>query len=477
MTWFSKALILLLSIVIHIITIGHVFSFGFLVNVFQNTFTIDFTNGTLTGTNQSTLVEVTSIGTVQLGLTMGLQFLTIFAFNSATPILGSNSFVELFLFIGVGSWFGGVFGGSYVVNYAQLIGIYGVFTGIGTALLYWTSLTLVMTLQGVENWKYFITAIVVTAGAVGQILYALIFAPLYTTDEIIWWDGNSHQLWRVTFRWLGIIGGGILLLCTLGITMARRLDCVDSTITPVETIKNEKELIYDTQLSNFVACGGCPNYKRVDSALTSAFWIFVFSSFFNNAAIYTPIVQYVEYLKSIGLTSFETQLNLVWVAVGSAVGRIIPGIIICKSNLTPYVYIFSQLWLLITIGCWLVVTDYIGATVFSVFFGIGAGLCITSTLQLLLSFSSGEFTTTRLWPVGRNATPLLMVPITLIGMTLGAVGAGTVFGAIYQAAGGDDDETVGYRIAIICTIAMQAAGTLLAIMVPIVLSCTKKPKE
>lgn len=475
----SECIIIFLTAAIHVIMFGHMNTFGFLVDVFETTFSIDFKNGTATGVNASTLTEVSSIGTVQLGLTVGLQFVTVGAFNSASLDFGSNVWAELFMFVGAVLWFGGVFGGSYAANYPQLIGIYGTFTGIGNALLHWTTLTLVMTLRATTKWKFITTSLVITAGAIGQIIFALVVVPSYTTEQAEWLDGSLCQQWRVAFRLVAIIGGGSILLFVVGIVAARRLDC-DTTTTqieplPIKTSRDDNIEKSDNGLCYYVACAGCPKFKRTNAGLTCAYWLFVVAVVCNSFAVYTPYMQLVRYLIDKGLTQKETQFIIVWIAIGSVIGRLVPGIITCKSWIVPYIFIISQACILIIMSCWLIVIDYNSAVIFSIFFGIGSGISATATMNMTLAFGSGDFDTG--WPLSRNIVQLLMIPVSLLGMTSGALGAGTLFGVIFSSAGGDVDHEKGYSTAIIFATCVQGLSLLFSIMVPVTLYCCKKRKD
>lgn len=447
--------------VIHLIIVGHVFTFGFLIDPFMKTFTIE--NGTtIANSTELSLTFVSSIGTVQLGLFMGLQFLTTLAFNYRQN-LPKSKWSEGFVAFGIISWFCGTFFSTLTTNGEQLFGVYATLTGLGGALVYWTTLAMITDIDS-DN---FTLATVIVFGGVGQLLFSVVVAPYYTLDYIQGF-GGMQQSWKVAMQYVAIIELVLLLASFVTIWLIRwNVCCVVNRTDPNYTpMRNSSRSLSSARMkksdSSNIVDEEIKIFGSTNCSLRTAYWLLVLTTLTSGFAMYAPYVQLVEYMLSLDtpLTTSETTLVLMVVAIASIVGRLllfIPSIVgRCLNEepiLWPGVLLFVQVHNAVVIGCWQVVYSYAGAMVFGTFFGLGFGIQLGTTLLLTKDFSevankSSEDT--------RNTFALNLVPIS-IAMAVSAVGAGTVFGAIFDAC---DSDGRGYLCAINASMVFQLLAVL-----------------
>lgn len=465
MSCLRKTSLTVLLALFHFVVVGHIFSFGFLVDPFEKTFTI--ANGTtVINSTELTLTYVSSIGTVQLGLFMGLQFLSALAFNYRSDMT-NNYLPELFLLFGVACWFIGTFAATYTTTGSELFGVYAVLTGIGGSLIYWTTLALSVWVdkmgrepdgmdkkrQESYNWPM---TVVVVSGGISQLFYSLVVAQYYTVDQVLWF-GLQEQAWRVALRYVAIVGVSIMAGAMILYMLIRwNVMCSSGKVNAGRSTNNGYTLGRSTE--KWSMCGSTSTY-----AIT-AYVLLVFTVVFSGYAMYAPYVHLVEYLLSMDtpLTTIETTYVITTIGVMSVVGRGIGSVIqmilvscIGKSKMYwPGMLLFVQAHNTIVIGCWQVIISYAGAVVFAVFFGLGFGLSLTSILMITGEFGDGSYTNSPNSPNKNNTYALHLIPISL-AMAVSVVGAGTVFGAIYDAC---EVSSTGYICAINAALGIQAAA-------------------
>lgn len=463
MSCLRKTSLTVLLALFHFVIVGHIFSFGFLVDPFEKTFTI--ANGTtVINSTELTLTYVSSIGTVQLGLFMGLQFLSAMAFYYRSDET-NNYLPELFILFGMACWFIGTFAATYTTTGSELFGVYAVLTGIGGSLIYWTTLALAVKVdkmggesdsmdkkkQESYNWPM---TIAIVSGGISQLLYSLVVAQYYTVDQVLWF-GMQEQAWRVALRYVAIIGVSIMTGAMILYMLIRwNVMCSSGKVNYAQVNGMPRGDFSGT--GKLSMCGSPSTY-----AIT-AFVLLVFTVVFSGYAMYAPYVHLVEYLLSMDtpLTTIETTYVITTIGVMSVVGRFI-GVFIkmilaqcgMKKSLMywPGMLLFVQAHNTVVIGCWQAIISYAGAIVFAVFFGLGFGLSLTSILMITDAYGAGSYTS---MPPRSNTYALYLIPISL-AMAVSVVGAGTVFGAIYDAC---EVSSTGYICAINAALGIQAAA-------------------
>lgn len=457
----------------HFVVVGHVFSFGFLVDPFERAFTI--TNGsTVINSTELTLTYVSSIGTVQLGLFMGLQFISALAFYYRSAVT-TNYLPEIFIMMGIVFWFVGTFAATYTTTGPQLFGVYSVLTGVGGSLIYWTTLALagimptnksgmpsnkttVLNSKSMNSWPL---TIVIVSGGLSQLFYSLVVAQYYTTDQVLW-VGMEEQAWRVALRYVALIGVSIMTVAIILLMMIRwNIICTSKNNGSIEQAPLMQESA-QFQGSLTKPKGGeravCCNFTTY---AILAYVLLVLTVVFSGYAMYAPYVHLVEYLLSMDtpLTTIETTYVVTTIGVMSVVGRLVGAVLqtaLAQCGVKSHMYwpgmlLFVQAHNAVVIGCWQVITSYAGAIVFAVFFGLGFGLSLASIIMITADYGDGIFSNTK---GVQNTYALYLIPISL-AMSISVVGAGTVFGAIYDSC---NPSNTGYICAINAALGMQAAA-------------------
>jgi len=443
--------------VIHLIVVGHVFTFGFLVDPFMKTFTI--VNGTtIVNSTELSLTYVSSIGTIQIGLFTGLQFLTALAFTYRTEVQFSK-WPESFVIFGIVCWFSGTFASTYTTSGPELFGVYATLTGVGSALIYWTTLAMITDIDAGDKTLTF----VLTFGGLGQLLFSILVAPYYTLEYVDGF-GATEQSWKITLRAVAILGFCLMTIC-IGIIAALRLNIccvterrqVEYTPVSIQQSLSQSNVVKLNRIFLF----GSPNVYAM-----TAYWLLVKTTLMSGFAMYAPYVQLVEFMLNLSppLTTFETTLVLMLVAITSIIGR---GVLIfvpfCFGRrvsreymLWPYILLIVQIYNVVVIGCWQVIYSYAGAMIFAAFFGLGFGILFGTTLLLTKDFSRQVYCKNGELNLRQNTFALHLIPISL-AMAISAVGAGTVFGAIFDACNADG---TGYLCAINSAMGFQLAAVL-----------------
>ena len=425
-------IITICGVCVHVLTLGNILNFGFLVPVFESTFAEDFENGTLidSGMDRISLLQVDSIGSLQFGLFLGFQFLTAFTFDSKSWIS------ESLMFIGLAFWFIGIFSATYAEDFGQLLVLNGVCLGIGSSLLFWTSFGAILSLTRANIGFEYYVSVAIGLGSIGHVLFIVIVAPYYSLEQSYWFS-RPAQCWKVAFRITAIAGFGILLVSTLTLTYFKRF------FYP--------EKIQGVNYKRFVKILCC-NCRCEKNELPMTYWCLVVSVMLGNMAIMAPYFQLVEQLmQEESIDRLSTRSVMIALAGGTLIGQIIP-ILTTGRLLINTMYLFSELSNLVVILFWLLVSNYNSAILFSLFLGVTSGVKFTTVILFLQQLAYGGNKSS-----GLSISSLLLIPMTVFSLACASLGSSLIFSAVY--------EDQGYMMAIGLMVLFQATAVLFAVPV------------
>lgn len=288
------------------------------------------------------------------------------------------------------TWTSGVFGTAYSFTYEQLFGIYGALVSIGASILYWGPLELVKDSQRG-------TLILLIFASISEAVFFTLVSPWYGTEEIPFL-GMSVFEWRAAVQIIGMVGAPICLLTqTIALLINR------SSYRPYTLSRTMKPTISPTSIAS----------AKYITLIISATFFFVVSI--------TPYSQLVPYLQStLDFSTIEVSAALMTFSIGGVVGRTIPLLLLTLKADPHYWLVISSLVTILVPASWLLVSDFPGACAYGAFAGI------TSSLQ-----SSLLFTTI----ANKYEGPYSYLPVSLVSMTLGALGSGILYTSLENACG------------------------------------------
>jgi MFS family permease len=370
---------------IQLLIVGQLNTFEFLEPVIMDSF-------------NATSLQAINAGSAQMGLHIGTQFLSAFVVQ-----VSSGDFIASLGFVLIGSimWFLGIFCATLAQSYEEFLGIFSVLTGIGGSIVYWQSLYLVLSLPVVVKGNPTLVYIVAAFGALGDVVLSFALTPSMT-----------QAAWRNTYRVFGIVSFStcislVALLALLG--------------SPAK--KNSVAFPPAMKISKKLFC--CKKPRKNTSTPENSpriYWLLVLSVGLSSFAMTAPKAHIAAFLRTQGLSELNIEFVSAVGAVGTFCGKILPltWVNLVDSGVEPLV--LTTLANVLVILLWVSVTGFESAMVFSFIHGVGMGAAGSQSLHIAQQF-------------GVDASHLVLIPMTILGFTIGTLAAGPLFGAISESCG------------------------------------------
>lgn len=396
MNWISVAVPVFFHAVIHFFVVGHLFSFGYIVGPLQPTLNLD-------------PVQAASVGSVQVGLFHGLQFLSALAFS----LLGHWG-KHLFLAFGGVCWFAGIFSATYAQNFDQFIGVYGALAGVGASICFWTSLQMTMNLK-LKTYPAIPVFIVIASGGAGEAIMSMVVSP-YLTNDLSSAFGVTTVLWKSVLQLIALIGAGAILVSSLLLactTACSQRGDLNEEQTPIFSLGpsglvrvTDNKRVGDWALSKTIFC------------FNSSYWLVAVAILLTGFATEAPYIHLISYLSAAGMPIDQSRLVMMSLTICEVIGRFLPSLL-CAPKVLP-LFVAAVAWQTAVTALWMLVSsNLVSAIVFASLFGLGSG-ALTSLMHAVIQDYR--------FP-NRNLAHLLLVPFSL-AMAGGAIGGGFVFAAL-----------------------------------------------
>jgi len=321
-----NSFLLLLSVAfLHAIVLGNVFTFGLFIPELSVKMGRDTT-------------DVAFIGSMEYLL---------FLFSGLLVLLNRSSHDNAPAVIGVILWFIGYLTSIFVTNdYVIFTGVFVTFAGLGSGLVYWSTLAMVPTWFWSRKEELVVCGLTLrrvplamATLSLSPACYNLVFpyaVEAYGTGLLF------NQSWSSTYIITVPICAIVMLIISL------------NTHRIVGEHNENREGDYRSKLSFSLLLIG----------------IICFQS-----AFFVPYVYIVPYMETFNATVAETSLATSLIGGGSICGRIIFALLCSTFGMPGELMAFNSYCMSIILFIWLICKDVIGMTIFSFFFGFTSGAC------------------------------------------------------------------------------------------------------
>lgn len=394
---------------VHFLIVGHMYTFGFLIPVFAGAFT-----------PQLTLVEITTVGSLQIGM-----FYCAYALYDEFVNRIFRPRTSTTLAIGSVLWAVGVLGTSFATGFGSLVATQGILTGIGASICYW-HLFVTRRQWGITLW---LTSVLMLGGSTGELFFTLVVSNFYQNVEVL-----GEQQWRLAFQVISATGAcGLTAACLIA---GSHVGIPAPDLDPIGAVKDHVEK------------------DRTGTVVVHfALFLSVFLAYFSTTV---PSIHLVPYMIEREWSDY-TRTAVIFIILGAISGRVFIAIALeflnTHFNTTNRVrnsaalMVFSTLFSMAAIFGWLGCTDVQGLYAFAFLFGFGSG-CESSILPPLVADIELIY--------GRAIKSInTMSFLALIGMTPGAVLSPILAGCLRSLTG-------DYVISIVVTGVFQLASVIVA---------------
>lgn len=426
---------------------------------------MDVNNDTIA--NTTSIRDVSALGTTQFTIMLLGQFIPGGLFAWLFP----DNFMYVSVLLGGFMWWCGLFFATLTTNFVQLFGVYAVLSGIGGALVFWSTfshaLGLLDKVEGNSGYVQGHIPIVLAAAGVGQVGFYILGSQFYTL-EIIPVIGLSIQKWKLALGVVSFVGFIVIVLFL----------CVYKKKVPFVL---ENLASYTGRVVRFPSQINQVLYYRIESAkshsdyavmCTPEYTLFVMTTFLFKFSYFVPYLHFVPFMHILGVGS-STFAIMLTLAGSSILGYMSPVILMFISShfyrpvIILYTYAFIHICLASVLVGWMHVTESVGAFLVSGFYGIFSGASITMLSLVSKNFIDGKY---------NNGQPMihpsyLWIPLT-IAMACGVIPSAWLSSHIYDVHG-------GYYWVIGMSAFVQLGAAFVAIILSITVACrvSKQDKD
>jgi len=314
----------LLVAFLHAIVLGNVFTFGLFIPELSVKMNRDTT-------------DVAFIGSMEYLL---------FLFSGLLVLLNRSSYDNAPVIIGVILWFIGYLTSIFITNnYVIFTGVFVTFAGIGSGLVYWSTLSMVPT------WFWGQKDLVVCGLTLRRVPLAMATLSL------------SPACYNLIFPYaVEAYGTGILLN-----------ESWPSTY--IITVPICATIMFIIALITHRVVGEHNEHRDGDYTSKISFSFLLIGIICFQSAFFVPYVYVVPYMETFNATVAETSLATSLIGAGSICGRIIFALLCARFSMPGELMTFNSCCMSSILFIWLICKDPTGMIIFSFFYGFTSGAC------------------------------------------------------------------------------------------------------